>query len=142
LPVIYPLNKSGKLVSCPISKSSQFNQRKNKEKAEGSDNQIMAKFLAAGKKTLDKHDSKKIEEIVDSDGEIEELVDPDGKIKEISNPNITLHASPHELFIQKAHQIAENVSQYLNKPTKPAQASNQNQLDKECKSLNQMIKYL
>jgi hypothetical protein len=63
----------------------------------------MAKFLAAGKKTLYKHHSRKIEELVDSDGEIEELVDPDGEIKEISKPNITLQPSPHKLIIQKAH---------------------------------------
>ena len=71
----------------------------------------MANFLASEKKNLEyKHNSDKIEKIMDSHGKISELVYPDDKIEEISNPNINLQPSPHNLLQSKK---TENFSQSI-----------------------------
>ncbi|KAI7938769.1 hypothetical protein MJO28_014348 [Puccinia striiformis f. sp. tritici] len=108
LPVVNPSNPSGKLISRQLSRSSRFNHRQTKLKAEGSNNNIMANFMAEGLKTGLTITQRRSDE----DDEIEEISDP------TERPRLIVAAETSEELAQRdarinAHKECQQLNQIL-----------------------------
>ncbi|POW18266.1 hypothetical protein PSHT_05996 [Puccinia striiformis] len=129
LPVVNPSNLSGKLISRQLSRSSRFNHRQTKLKAEGSNNNIMANFMAEGLKTGLTITQRRS----DKDDEIEEISDP------TKRPHLLVAAETSEELAQRDAWINAHVDWYCNQILTAAPASKQPDLKKECQQLNQIL---
>ncbi|KNF06105.1 hypothetical protein PSTG_00616 [Puccinia striiformis f. sp. tritici PST-78] len=129
LPVVNPSNPSGKLISRQLSRSSRFNHRQTKLKAKGSNNNIMANFMAEGLKTGLTITQRRS----DKDDEIEEISDP------TERPRLIVAAETSEELAQRDARINAHVDWYRNKILTAAPASKQPDLKKECQQLNQIL---